>query len=266
MRKSNSTTDLSPRIFWSNDTLGLIQHPDFWQTVAENVQIYREDILELDDHMVRLADGTEIPTDVLLCGTGWTPCAAGFFSQDQIVQLGLPHRLDQPTIDDSDWTKLQIDAEYQVLAQFPRLAKPPAYHEKPTSTTPYRLYNCIASPQDDSIVFLGHIYVPNAFRAAECQAIWATAFLDKQIALPSPQAMQSEIALTNAWCKRRYLNNGASGNFLHYDLIGYTDKLLRELGLSCHRSGWFEDFFSPCTASDLKAPRKEYLERTKAKQ
>lgn len=73
--------------------------------------------------------------------------------------------------------------------------------------------------------------------------------------------MQAEITLTNAWNKRRYLNNGHEGNYSHYDVIGYTDKLLRELGLSLPPQGLFDDFFAPCTASDFLAPWKEYLEK-----
>lgn len=243
--------------------MGLIQHPEFWKTVAENVRVYRNDFQELDEHLVRLDDGTEIPTDVLLCGTGWNSNSTRLFDQDQIAQLGLPHSVDRRTPHDSMWEKLEVEADHKVLAQFPRLVKPPDYYEKPTTTTPYRLYNCMAPLHDDTIVFLGHIRVPNAFRAAECQAIWATAYLDRQITLPSMEAMEAEIALTNAWNKRRYLNNGRGGNYLHYELIGYTDKLLHELGLSCHRKGWFDDFFAPCTASDFVAPRKEYLEKVR---
>ena len=254
-----------PSIFWSNDTLGLIQHPDFWQTIAENTQVYRNDIQRLEEHLVRLDNGTEIQTDVLLCGTGWKSDGPSFFHHDQIVRLGLPHPIDQPSPEDSMWKTLETEADHKVLAQFPRLAKPPDYYKKPVVTTPYRLYNCMAPLHDDSIVFLGHIHSPNAFRAAECQAIWATAYLDRQITLPSVQEMQAEIALINAWNRRRYLNNGHEGNFLHYDLIGYTDKLLRELGLSCRKKGWFEDFFAPCTSSDFVTPRKEYLARGKDK-
>lgn len=245
--------------------MGLIQHPDFWQTIAENVHVYRDDIRKLEEHLVRLEDGTGIPTDILLCGTGWNSDSPNFFHQDQIAQLGLPHRINQPTQDDSMWEQFETDADQKVLAQFPRLAKPPDYYEKPAAKTPYRLYNCMAPLHDDSIVFLGHVHVSNAFRAAECQAIWATAYLDQQITLPSMQEMQAEIALTNAWNRRRYLNNGHGGNFLNYDLIGYTDKLLRELGLSCRRKGWFDDLFAPCTASDFRAPRKKYLEKVKEK-
>lgn len=68
--------------------------------------------------------------------------------------------------------------------------------------------------------------------------------------------MQREIARTKAWCKRRYLNNGAMGNYLHYDLIGYTDKLVREMGENCAVKGWYENWFAPCTASDFGRVRR----------
>jgi hypothetical protein len=263
---STQTVELTiDSIFWSNDALGLIQHPDFWQTVAENVQIYREDILELDTNVVRLNDGTEVPTDVLLCGTGWSSGSPPFFSREQVARLGLPHPVDQPTEDDPKWAELESEADPKVVAQFPRLAEPPDVYPKPVTRTAYRLYNCMASLQDDSILFLGHIHVANGFRAAECQAIWATAYFDKQVRLPSLVEMEKEVALLTAWCRRRYLNNGQAGNYLHYDLIGYTDKLLGQLGLSCHRKGMWDNLFSPCTAADFKPVKEKYLERMRGK-
>ncbi|MCJ1388705.1 monooxygenase [Xylographa bjoerkii] len=264
-RESFKKLKPSTTVFWSNDTLGLIQHPEFWQTIAENVDVYREDILELDNHIVRLKSRVEVPTDVLLCGTGWNPSAFDFFSDAQMAELGLPHSIDQATTNDLVWSKLQTEADHQVLAQFPGLASPPDYYKKPTSLTPYRLYNSMASLNDDSIVILGYIFVPNSFRAAEVQAIWATAYLDKQIVLPSAMEMQAQIALLNAWCKRRYLNNGDGGNYLHYDLIGYTDTLLRQLGLSYHYDGWWKYLFTTRTAIDFKLPWQQYLAKTARK-
>jgi dimethylaniline monooxygenase (N-oxide forming) len=248
-------------VFWSNDTLGLIQYPDFWETVAQNIQVYRNNILELDDHVIRLQDGTEIPTDALLCGTGWTANSPRFFSWTERARLELPHCVGQATKDHPLWTHLEDEADRRVLADFPRLAKPPDYYKKPTTTIPYRLYNCMAPLHDDSIIFLGHIHVPNAFRAAECQTIWATAYLDQKVKLPAMEDMQKEVALMIAWNRRRYLNNGRDDNYLHYDLVGYTDKLLSELGLSCRRKGWLADLFAPRKASEFESPRKEHLEK-----
>ena len=126
-------------------------------------------------------------------------------------------------------------------------------------TTPYRLYNGIAPIRDDSIALLNHIVVGNKFRAAEVQAIWAAAYLDKQLALPSLQQREADIALTTAWSRRRYLSNGEWGNCMTFETIGYTDKLLQELGFSSHRRGWLSNFFTPCTARDLGGIRGEYM-------
>lgn len=96
-----------------------------WQTIAENVQVYRNDIRELEEHLVRLEDGTEIPTDILLCVTGWNSNSPWLFHQDQIAQLGLPHRIDQPTHDDPIWEQFGNEADHKVLA---RPAKTPKYY------------------------------------------------------------------------------------------------------------------------------------------
>ena len=154
---------------------------------------------------------------------------------------------------------LQEAADAEVLAQFPRLASPPRFFERGMVKTPYRLYQNMAPLDDDSIVFLGQMRVANSFRVSECQALWATAYLDGNIALPSYDEMQADIAYVNAFCKRRYPANGGAGNYFHYDVISYTDNLLAELGLSSHRKkGWWKNFVGPCFASDLRGCIDEY--------
>lgn len=246
-----------------NDSLGIVQHPDFWSTVARGVRIYLGDIYAVSGGSITLEDGTKIPADTILCGTGWKPSYT-FFSKAQLIHLGLPHNLDdQQPSDTTLWTELQCRADNQVLSRFPLLSRPPTYYRKSRTTTPYRLYNFIApiNDADRSIAFVGHVQVTNAFRAAECQAIWTTAYLDEQFILPSVEAMRAEVAIINAWCARRYLNNGLLGNYLHYDMIGYTDKLLKEVGLMSHRKSWWRDVFEPCRASDLAGLRDEYMQR-----
>ena len=148
------------------------------------------------------------------------------------------------------------------MNQFPKLLSPPPYTPPQSDITPYRLYNGMVSLSDDSIIILGHMYVPNAFRSAEYQALWATAFLDKGIPnLPSQSEMKAQIALQTAWCRRRYLNNGRLGNFIYHDLIGYTDKLLTELGLEEKKKGWWNYWFAPCMAVDLREAREVLRKR-----
>ena len=153
-------------------------------------------------------------------------------------------------------------ADREVLSQFPRLAHPPPYFKKTPTKTPYRLYKNIAPLDDEINVFLGQIRIANNFRVSECQALWATAYLDNKLPLPHYDDMQAEIAWVIAWCQRRYPTNGGLGNFFHYDVIGYTDTLLAELELKSHRKrNWWKDFVSPCFASDLKGLREEYRQK-----
>lgn len=210
---------------------------------------------------MRLKNGGEISTDVLLCGTGWQ-ASPGFFDRDTAIQLGLPHSFDdEPAEEAKLWARLEREADQHIMRRFPHLAHPPAHAETPVRTTPYRLYNGIAPLHDDhSIVFIGYALVFNYFRLAESQALWATAHLDGRLALPSLAARQEEVALFNAYCRRRYLSNGRLGTWLFFDIMGYTDRLLAQLGLSSHRrSGWFSDFCKPNPPSDLVGLWDEYM-------
>ena len=84
------------RLFWQNGPGGLLNRTDFWETVAPNVHVFLDDILELDKKLIRLKDGSEVVTDVLLCGTGWNTASFGFFESVDLLRLGLPH----PLVDD----------------------------------------------------------------------------------------------------------------------------------------------------------------------
>ena len=248
------------RLFWQNGTGGLLNRVDFWETVAPNVNVYLDDILEVDKKIIRLKKGDEITTDVLLCGTGWDPASFDSFEPDDLIQLGLPHRNKDPSSKESDfWARLEKQADQDIIKQFPILANPPEHLHKTVPTTPYRLYNGIGPLNDDSIAFIGYAIVANYFKGVECQAIWATAFLDRKLILPSLEDRQTEIARLVAWNKRRYLSSGQRGNFLAFESNPYTDKLLQEVGLSSHLKGWFRNYFVPGTAKDMAGLKDEYL-------
>lgn len=237
----------------------MLNRPDFWDTIAQNAQIYEDEILDLDKGIIRLKCGETIPTDAILCGTGWTP-SLEFFNENLLAELDLPHNLTSfPTEEQQKWAELQKEADQKVLSHFPQLGNPPAHYQAPIQSTPYRLYKGIAPLNSDSIVFVGHVHVGSYFRAAECQAIWATAYLDKKLVLPSLEKRQAEVALFTAWCRRRYLSRGERGNWMVFELIGYTDDLLEGVGLSSHRKGWFSNLFVPCVANDLRGLKYEYM-------
>ncbi|KAI4225266.1 MAG: hypothetical protein L6R36_004054 [Xanthoria steineri] len=250
-------------LFWQNVAGGMLNQPDFWETIANHVDIFHDDIVELDDHVVRLKGGKDVATDVILCGTGWNPNDFSFFDTDLLIRLGLPHSLkDAASSKDAErWTQLEKQADEEILKQFPLLANPPHHFQEPIRTTPYRLYNMIAPLNDDSIAFVGHMAIVNHFRGAECQALWAMAYLDKQLKLPSYEDRQLEIARRVTWCRRRYLSHGVSGNYIPFESEAYTDKILAEIGLTSHRKGLLRDSFVPPGPGDLVGLKDEYLDK-----
>ena len=183
-----------------------------------------------------------------------------FFEPGHLLQLGLPHlHKDEPSEESRLWARLEEQADPEIVKQFPILANPPKHLHKPCPTTPYRLYNGIGPLNDDSIAFIGYSLVTNYLQGVECQAIWATAFLDQRLSLPSLEEKQREIAKVIAYNKRRYLSNGEKGNFLSFESNFYLDKLLNGADLSSHLKGWFKNYFVPPPAQDLVGLKDEYL-------
>jgi dimethylaniline monooxygenase (N-oxide forming) len=160
------------------------------------------------------------------------------------------------------WAGLLETADRQVVSDFPKLGHPPDHYHKERNLTPSRIYNGIAPLNDDSIVFVGHVVLSNAFRSAEAQAIWVTAYFDGNAKIPSREQATKEIAYANAFSKRRYPAQGTTGNYFHLGLVGYTDKLMADVGLNSHKQkGWLGNFMDPCIASDYRDTKREYLQK-----
>ena len=190
-------------------------------------------------HSIVLDDKSELPVDVLLCGTGWK-FNYPFFSKEQALSLGFHHSPEEDLPEDAKlWKSLLESADRWVLAEFPILKSPPSHKKPEIPTTTMRLYNYIAPLEDPSVVFLGRAHLSNSFRPAEAQAIWATAYFDGNVKIPSLEQAQREVAYMNAFSRRRYPSQGEAGDFLFFELVWYTDKLLGEVGLKSHRKGWW---------------------------
>ena len=269
---SNSYQNLQPDtpIFWGDDSSGVNQRPNFWSSMySDNVRVFRADVLELKDHHIVMNEET-VCCDAIVYGTGWLPSCHSFLNEDLARDLGLPVPLPKQepkltNLEDVSWCKLEQLADTDICRRFPRLKRPPPHYTRMSTKSPFRLYRYMVpiNPDMQGIVFLGHIVIGNNFRAAECQALWAVAYLDRRLSLPSREEMRQEVAMSIAWCRRRYLSKGSSGNWLYFDLVPYTDALLKQLGLKSHRTkGRLKDFFSPCVAEDLNELLSEFR-RTK---
>jgi hypothetical protein len=80
----------STDIFWCTGPFGMIQHDDFWDTIAKHVHAYRSNVKSLESNAIVLEDGSKVPADILFCGTGWSQ-RYPFLTKNQVVELGLPH-------------------------------------------------------------------------------------------------------------------------------------------------------------------------------
>ncbi|KAG9241425.1 putative dimethylaniline monooxygenase [Calycina marina] len=246
-------------VFWQNDGSGIDQRPDFWEVVAEKVNVFRSNITNLSETTIRLRDGSVLAADVLICATGWES-ALSFLNPQESARLGLPVLRKQERPEDAaKWSRLESAARDNILRRFPSLADPPVHFAREMATTPYRLYKGIAPLDDRTIVILGHIQVGNNFMAAECQALWATAYFDERLHLPSQIAMANEVALSNVWCRLRYLGKGQMGIWYYFDLVPYIDMLLADIKLRSYRRSWALDLFSPVTAKDIRRLHQEYV-------
>jgi dimethylaniline monooxygenase (N-oxide forming) len=231
------------RLFWSSKPPGTMPHDDFWDLVSKHVDVYRGHPVSTKVTSLILDNGKEVPTDILLAGTGWDSTIP-FLSLQQKCQLGLPHDPEKDTPEETqDWQTLTI------------LARP----RTNTDLTPARLYQGVAPLGDSSIVFLGKVRLPNGFFGAEAQAIWTTAYWDGHVNIPPEEEVRRKVAYMNAFSRRRYpLSRGDGLNF-HRDLIWYIDTLLSDVGLTSHRKGWWVDLDEPFLLNDLRDCRDEYL-------
>lgn len=85
--------------------------------------------------------------------------------------------------------------------------------------------------------------------------------MDGKLAVPTWEEQEQEIPLSTARNRRRYLSSGMEGNNMTFKLIGYTDSLLGNLGLSSHRKGFLKDLFVPCKASNFASLKGEYIRK-----
>lgn len=266
--QKNGFFNLRPdtEIFWQNDSTGICQRDDFFDTISLKVRVYREDIKKVTSTGLELANGSSTDVDTIIFATGWTTSHPKMQREDDGEDIRLPLGLSVPydkhTSSSSEgWSKMEGEAREEVLARFSILQDQPPHHQNTTadSRAPLRLYKGILPIKDKSIAFVGQLLSGNNFRIAEVQALYVVAAFDGVLSLPTPEQMETSVARTIAWNRLRYLSKGVYGSWIYWDMVPYTDNLLAELGLRTHRhSAWWKDLFSPCFASDLSGLIDEY--------
>jgi hypothetical protein len=270
------TAKLKP---WSNpffiaSGLSILNYDtDFFDLVRNGtVAVHIADITGLSARAVHLSSGERLPTDALICATGWKHTPPLQFLPAGI-DLGLPHKTTS-----FEPTALIDQTDKEILSRFPRLKDQPVQNPKykpltdtegvtdPTNAAedklePYRLYRFIVPPafiKSYDVAFPGSMMTISTALCAQTQALWITAFLNKQITIPEDIAY--ETVLHNRFGKWRY-PSGFGDKFpdIVFDTLPYLDMLLQDLGLKNHRKGGIlADIFSPYGPEDYKGLVEEW--------
>lgn len=258
--KTNGFANLKPdtEIFWQNDSSGVNQRPDFFDTIAQKVKVYRANIDRISPHDVHLADSTTIKTEAIIYATGWQE-STPYLDPNTAYSLGLASPLSGVDIvEEEKWRVLEEAADSGILQQFPVLAQPPPYYKCERNESPFRLYNCMLPIRDHSIAFLGKMHLANHTYNSEVQSLFAIAAMDGTVSLPSDAEMEKDVALVRAWQKRRYPAKGVAGNWFWFDVVPYVDTVLKRLGLKSHLSPGLKGVFKPAEAKDFRGIIDEY--------
>ena len=191
----------------------MISQTDFWTYIhkGDQVKVHRADMVSIRGREVHLSDSTALTADAVIWATGWHHNDHRF-SPSLAVSLGVPVPVTSvPPSMAKTWSALDEAAEAEVLALFPMLRSPP-YTPAPGAKTQSRWYRGTipvdSDATDGSIAFVGMVRNSGLGIVIAVQTLWAVAYLEGEIALPDVEEMRRQVALENAWCRRKYLAVG----------------------------------------------------------
>ena len=243
-------------IFWAGTSISLLNYPtDFFEEVRSGrARIYHADIESLGpEGGVNLADGTVLhDVNAIHCSTGWKPEPSIKFSPPELaIKLGMPW---PKSI--SGNSKLTAQADEEILSRFPVLRDPPnitpkcAPREASVSQrpehTPYRLFRYSVPPsywEERSICLMGAYLSVGQAIAAQCQALWISAYFDNSLPMQNDPShiktiqqieYETELAIrfhrlrTPAGCGSRHAE-------FTFETIPFLDLFLNDLGLNTVR-------------------------------
>lgn len=243
--------------FWIGSALSVLNNPtSFFDLVKDGkIKVHVAEITHLSEKTVHLDNGEALPSDVLVCGTGWKAHPPiNFVGSASDEELGLPFHSDKP----DDMAKA---ADLEILKQFPRLKDQPELNVATDTgndgaNRPFRLYRFMVPPShgsDRSIAFAGMITTITTSISAQTQALWISAYFDAKLdRYPASQdTINWETVLHSQFGKWRYPTGFARVPDFVFDGVPYIDMLLKDLGLKSHRkAGAMKEIFSPYGPED----------------
>lgn len=269
--------------FWIASSLSILNYPtDFFEFVKNGtIKIHIADIAHLSAQAVNLSNGETIPTDALICSTGWkaTP-------NIKFLPQGIEQELGLSWSPDSIHEGLIEQADEEILRRFPRLQNQPVPNpkykplsENSEAAVPHaiRLTRFMIPPsmaKERSIAFLGITMSINTALIAQIQALWVVAFFNNDLSISptvrytsasikdadskhlneSALDLEWETALHTQFGKWRYSAGfGKRNPDFVFDALPYMDLLLNDLGLRTHRKpSLLAECFDPYGPADYR--------------
>ncbi|RDW94474.1 hypothetical protein BP5796_00237 [Coleophoma crateriformis] len=264
------TKKLIPRVsvIWTGTTLGAFNYPeDFFELIRKGlVNVHIEDIDTLLENGMRLANGTEIKADVIVCATGWENSPTL-----KILPAALTDKCGLSMIPpDADSVRA---ADQEIMQKYPELRdQPPAggkIGEREREQSSWKLYRGIAPPafiKSHNLAYNGMNLSLRGFLVAEISALWITAFLDGKLAavLPSEEDAAWDALLESRFYRYRS-PNGLGPKYIDmvFELMPYVDQLMRDLGLNANRKRGWRELFEAYHTPDYKGVVQEWMARAK---
>ena len=202
--------------------------PEFKAARASGaVKALRGAVAGLTPRGVALADGTELPADVVVCGTGFKRDYS-FLPQDVRASLGL-----EPAVPP---------------------AAPPALAAAPAAAPDgVWLYRSILPPGVADLAFIGsEVATISNIGTHAIQAEWLARLLTGRLALPPRAAIDADVAAHKAWARSWMPDTAARGALVLLHQTHYHDKLLQDMGIPHRRKGAnvLAEVFAPYTPAD----------------
>lgn len=228
------------------------------------IQVHRATIISMLQSEITLSNGEVFPSDAAIFTTRYQSQPTLFTPADGLA-LGVNFSLTEETLENANYlADMGSKAEKDVLKKHPILRSPPPYHKKEVTHMPYRLYrnivpSSLAAQKDRSLVFLGCLADVQTTLYTEVAALWAVAWLDGLLDLPtSKEAMDHNIAMMSAWSRHRYLSRDRVRQIASSEI--YTNLLMRDMSLDVCRSGnFFKERFAQSRPQRYKGIVQEFL-------
>lgn len=205
-------------IFWSPASLGVMTQPSLWDDIHQGTEItVHENTIESFEHdCVCLDDGSRLKADMVILATGWKALPDDFFfSKEDRLRFGLssPCSFDANTED--RWVDLRNQSDQELTHLLPILKQSPRWTEhQPRVEDDFHLYRSIipassgndeSGELDRSLAYIGFLRIAHSTVVFEAQSLWAAAYLQGHLDVPTIENREKQTALFNGWVRRRYL-------------------------------------------------------------